>query len=293
LEVIELNIPWDEIEIAEGEYQDPWGILSAIAFYGENNISVGFSLGVIDTVKRRTPDYLDGLTYDDPRVITAFNDMVDWFLGQVPSNVNVISLSIGNEVDLVLEGEAWEQYARFFAAASQHVHAQFPQVVVGVKITVMNGVFGGELEQAQSLNADSDVVMLTYYPLDSNFEVFPPDIVHQHFDQIAAVFPESNIWLMEVGYPAGSQYNASSQAMQAEFIHELFTAWDDHADQIGVMVLNWLHDQSPEMIEAWRDYYGTAPGLVEYLSTLGLRTFDGQDKPAWQQLLAETEARGW
>jgi hypothetical protein len=293
IEVIELNIPWDEIEIDQGQYQDPWGILDSITFYGEHNISVGFSLGVIDTVERRTPDYLDGLAYDDPQVIEAFNSMIDWFLGNVPSNVNILSLSIGNEVDLVLEGETWSQYTRFFAATSQHVRANFPQVMVGVKITVMNGVFGDELAQVQRLNNDSDVVMLTYYPLEPDFEVLETSIVHQHFEQITASFPQRLIWLMEVGYPAGSEYNASSQSRQAEFIHELFAAWDDHTDEIGLIILNWLHDQSPEMIDAWRDYYGNTPGLVEYLSTLGLRTYDGQDKPAWWQLLYEVQARGW
>ena len=53
-----------------------------------------------------------------------------------------------------------------------------------------------------------------------------------------------------------------------------------------------MDDQSPETIEDWKNYYGNDPGLVEFLSTLGLRTYAGADKAAWLQVKTEANIRG-
>ena len=73
----------------------------------------------------------------------------------------------------------------------------------------------------------------------------------------------------------------------------MFKCWDDHREQSKFMLINWLHDQSPATIEEWKDYYGDDSGLVEYLSTLGLRNYDGTDKAAWKQVKEEANSRNW
>ncbi|MCP4538165.1 MAG: hypothetical protein GY832_13575 [Chloroflexi bacterium] len=294
IQVIELNIPWDVIEVSQGEYQDPWGVLEAISFYGYNDVDVCLSLAVIDTVERATPDYLDGLPYNSTQVIGAFQDMVDWVMTQVPSNVTIPSISVGNEIDLILSGDEWDEYAEFYQFTAEHLHRHYPDVKVGVKTTVMNGVLGDELDQVQAINEYSDVIMLTYYPQDGAFQVLEPTVVHGHFGRLVEVFPNRPIWLMELGYQSGGEHCHSSEGNQAMFYHEMFAAWDVYADQIEFVLIDWLHDQTPEQIEEWEEYYGSsAPSFVEYLSTLDLRNHDGTDKKAWQQVLVETEARGW
>ena len=74
----------------------------------------------------------------------------------------------------------------------------------------------------------------------------------------------------------------------------MFSAWDDHRDVITLVLVDWLHDVTGEQVAEWTEYYGLSdPGFVEFLSTLGLRNYNHTDKYAWQQVLAETEARGW
>ena len=295
VQVVELNLPWHVIETKEGGYEDPWHVLRDIAFYGEHDIQVMFSLAVIDTVKRTTPAYLDELPYDDPRVIAAFNSMVDWVVAQVPTNVTVPSISIGNEVDLLLSGSEWEAYTRFYQATSAHIQENHPGIRVGVKVTVMHGMMQPSLvSKVQALNQSSDVIMLNYYPQDADFRVLPPEIVHEHFKQMVQHFPEQEIWFTEVGYQSGSEHCDSSEAKQATFYHELFAAWDTHQSQVKLVLVDWLHDQNKTQIAEWESYYGSsAPGFVEYLSTLGLRHYGDTDKAAWIQVLAETQARGW
>lgn len=292
---VEIVLPWEEVEMRPGVYQDPWNVLHNITFYGDHDIEVLLSMAVIDTVSYTTPEYLAALSYDDPRLIAAFSKMLDWVMATVPDNVTIAGISIGNEVDFVLTDEDGDAYLRFFEAVAAYTHSHYPGIDVGVKITVMNGIFGEEfLPRAQALNQFSDVVMLNYYPQDEAFHVLDPEIVHAHLAEIVRYFPGREIWFTEVGYQSGSRYCNSSEAKQAAFFHEFFTAWDRHAAQVKLVLVDWLHDQAPDQIAEWEAYYGSSdPGFVEYLSTLGLRNYNHTDKAAWLQALAETQARGW
>ncbi len=292
--LVSLNIPWNIIEVAEGEFEDPWGVLGAISFYGQRDVQVLFSLAVINTVESTAPAYLQGLAWDAPEMIAAFNRMIDWFLANVPENVTVPGLAIGNEIDLFLSEGQWDAYTRFFQATSEHVRARYPDLEIGVKTTVMAGALGRWASRVEDINQYADVVMLNYYPQGSDFRVLAPEVVSDHFDKLSRQFQGRSIWLTEVGYQSGSKHCGSSETKQAHFYHHLFTAWDRHRDQIGLVLVDWLHDQSPEKIAEFAQYYGlSSPGFVEYLSTLGLRRHDHTDKPAWPQVVAEAKARGW
>jgi hypothetical protein len=121
-----------------------------------------------------------------------------------------------------------------------------------------------------------------------------PGVVSIHFDQIADIFKDKRIWLTEVGYQSGSEYCNGSEIKQALFYHQLFNSWDDHSDQIELLIVDWLHDQSDESIEHFLQYYQLSdPAFAEFLSTLGLRHHDHRDKPAWLQVLEEVSVRGW
>jgi len=294
LQVTEINLSWDQIETSQGVYEDPYGVLEAITFYGSEDVEVLLTIAVINTVVRTVPDYLDGYDYNSPEVIQAFDNMIEWVLGQISPTVTIAALSIGNEVDILLDGSAqWSDYEGFFLAAAANLNQNHPDLPIGVKCTVMNGLFKGEAGEIQSINQFTDMVMLTYYPLDDWFSVLPASAVHEHFDQVVSYFPEGEIWITEVGYPSGLQCN-SSETSQAHFFHEVFTAWDDHKDKIDFLLIDWLHEATPEQVAEWELYYGLSdPAFLEFLATLGLRNYDNTDKYAWVQLLAETNARGW
>lgn len=295
VQIVELNIPWCDIEISEGAYQDPWGgVFGATSFYGDNGISLMLSLAVINTVTATYPDYLEGYDWDSPEMIEAFYDLVDWVIENIPANVNLLCISVGNEVDLFLDDSDWPAYISFFQAASDYITANYPDISVGVKVTVMNGVFGDDYDRVQELNQYSDVVMLNYYSQNSAFVVLDPEVVKSHFAQIGPLFSGKEIWFNEIGYQSGSDYCGSSQTKQAEFYHHLFTAWDENRTTISLILIDWLHDISPEVLDELEEYYGISdPAFLEYLATLGLRNYNDTDKYAWVQLLVETSARGW
>jgi len=295
IQIVELNIPWDSIEVSEGVYQDPMGgVLEAITFFGYYDIDVMLSLAVVNTVQSTVPGYLQNSDWDSPEMIEAFINLVDWVLSEIPQNVTILSISIGNETDLVLSGDACGDYIQFVAETSDYIRSTYPDITLGVKNTVTNGVLGEDLSFVQQVNQFTDVVMLTYYPQSPSFQVLDPETVHAHLQQIVNSFPGREIWLNEVGYQSGSEYCASTQTKQAHFYHEFFTAWDTNRQNIKLVLIDWLHDISSEQLMEMEEYYGISdPGFLEYLATLGLRYHDGTDKYAWPQLLEETQARGW
>jgi hypothetical protein len=117
----------------------------------------------------------------------------------------------------------------------------------------------------QLINNYSDVVMLNYYPQNHQFQVLDTSIVHAHFADIVTAFPTKDIWMTELGYQSGSNLCASSELKQAHFYHNMFQAWDTQKEHIKLVLINWLFDQSPQLIEEWKEYYGNDPALVEYL----------------------------
>ena len=295
IQIFELNIPWDSIEVSEGVYQDPMGgVFEAIGFFAYYDIDVMLSLAVVNTVQSTVPAYLQNNDWDSPEMIEAFSNLVDWILAEIPQNVTILSISIGNETDLYLSNDAWEDYIQFIAATSNYIRSTYPGIILGVKNTVTNGVFGEDLSHVQQVNQFTDVVMLTYFPQSPSFQVLDPETVHTHLQQIVSSFPGREIWLNEVGYQSGTEYCASTQTKQAHFYHEFFTAWDTNRQNIKLVLIDWLHDISSEQLAEMEEYYGISdPGFLEYLATLGLRYHDGTDKYAWPQLLEETHARGW
>jgi hypothetical protein len=86
----------------------------------------------------------------------------------------------------------------------------------------------------------------------------------------------------------------SSEEVQAQFVRNVFTFWDRNHARMPVVNFTWMHDISQEALDSYGDYYGLYDRrFLAFLGTLGLRTHDGHDKPAFKALREEAVARGW
>jgi hypothetical protein len=207
--------------------------------------------------------------------------------------VDLTFLAIGNEVDALLDDEAaWEAYGVFYRAAAERVRALRPDVDIGVKVT-SDGLTGGTQALAQALNADSDLILTTYYPLEDDFTVRSPSVVGADFDAIAEAYSGRPVYVAEAGYPA-SPLCGSSDEMQAAFVRALFEVWDEHADQFRGISYAFLTDFSPAAVDQFETYYGLSDERFSgFLGSLGLRSHDLGERPALAAYREEAAARGW
>lgn len=295
-QAVNLTVFWDDIEIAPGEYNpNPDWLAIANAYYPAQSVQVSLIISIIDTTAKRLPADLSDKPFDDPVVIERGKRLLDYIFSQIP-DIELTSLSIGNEVDIYLGVDAalWKQYQTFYKDISAYTRSIRPGLRIGVKGTY-NGLVDYASDHLEAINQSSDVIMMTYYPLNSNFTVEDPAVVESDFEAITSKYIDRPIFIMEAGYPSSSDCD-SSEAKQAEFIRQVFTAWDAHADQIQLISFTWLTDLHPSSVREFEGYYGLSDHKFgEYLRTLGLRTYPGSgtDKAAFEVLKMEAESRGW
>jgi hypothetical protein len=85
----------------------------------------------------------------------------------------------------------------------------------------------------------------------------PPEsltVVSGDFNTLTGLYPGRIIYMLEAGYPASARYG-SSEAKQAQFINQAFSAWDTHVDQIKLIFFTWLTDLSPQTVNQLVAYY--------------------------------------
>ena len=289
-----LALTWDDLETAPNTYNpNPNNLAIAEAFYPSVNTPISLEINPVDTVTRRMPSDLAALPFDDPMVISRYENLLNWVFSQIP-DVQLTSLTIGNEVDGYLNSNPseWPHYQNFFQQVSAYARTLRPSLKVGVK-GEFSGIVGNAQANMQALNQYSDVVEVTYYPLNGDFTPESSMNVSADFDTLTGLYPGRTIYILEAGYPSSTQCG-NSEAIQSQFIDQAFTAWDAHADQIKLISFFALHDFSPAFVTQALLYYGDSdPCFAAFLGSLGLITYDGQQKPAYLELIQDASARGW
>lgn len=293
MQATSLPLAWDDLEVQPGTYAPAIDYLAiAASYYAPRGTRLLLEINPIDTNNRRIPTHLDGRSWDDPNLVQAFKDLLSWALPKA-SELDLVALSIGNEVDALLASDAeWEAYSRFFAEVAAHARALRPGLRVGSKVTY-GGLSGPAETQAARLNAETDLVLTTYYPLGAGFQILEPQTVEGVFDWVTTAYAERPVIFAEIGSPS-TTVCGSSEALQAEFVRRAFKAWDKHADQIEMIEWVWMHDIDQSALDHYEAYYGLSDAcFLEYLGTLGLKHHDGSNKPAWTALAEESKKRGW
>ena len=225
LQFLELPQQWNEAHPAAARFDTPF-VAMANRVYPPADTALVLSLNPIDTSALRVPDRLDGKSFDAPEVVAEFCTFVDHVLAEL-SDVNILAVSVGNEVDAWLGDDPakWAAYRAFFDAVASHIRKVRPGVPVGAKMT-RAAVVGGH--QTAELNRSADVVMATYYALTDDFTVRLPAEVGGDVAELCAAADGKPVYLLEAGFPSGTA-NGSSEVLQAEFVSAVVLARDRHA----------------------------------------------------------------
>ena len=318
VEAVTLHLDWNVLEPGAPNNGTPVYDTNTLALvsaanstYAANNLRLSLTLAPIDTNGIKVPsDLVNRAFYDftsDPTgtcsgtqpLLDRFNQMVDTVLAQLP-NVTLTSLQIGNEVDIeLLKNHAspldtlWNQYAVFTKCVRTHVQTQHPSLKVGVTFTYagLTGNAGANFKEFNRIAA-TDVLGVTYYPLNPDFTVEYPLPVVSDLAALVSLYhtqaPTLNIpiFVQEIGLPT-SAVNGSSATLQEQFVRDVFSVWDRYAADIPFLAFLRLHDLGTAA--------STTDKFSEYLRTLGLRSYSGSgtSKPGYCALKDEAGTRGW
>jgi len=294
-----------------------------------SQMKISLTLRPVLTLVKNTPPDLANLPLNDPAVVTRFKQLIDHVYAKIP-NVDLTSLVIGSEVDLYLSTDTLKaEYLDFYQQVSGYARTQYALLYpnksplnIAVESTFDGLTNSATASYYQQLNQFSDVIGVSYYPMQANGQVKPVTTVETDFQALISNYPNKLLYFFQLGYPSGyysgefypevragnaSSMIGSSEMKQADFITAVFNAWDKHINEVGMIDFTWLHDLSEADVIATTTnpaFGGTsnpAPVFAEFLRTLGLRTNDGSnssndngsDKAAYTRLLSESRARNW
>ncbi len=282
---------WNALEPSPGQINvsNPAGGISYLG--GTLGWTLELTIGILNTSVNVVPSDLQGVAFDDPRMIARFHALLDQIFPILNSHVEY--LSIGNEVDVYLAAhpDQWPQYTTFYADAVAYVHAHAPGVKVGVA-TTWSGTSGASKTAVAALNASSDVWIITYYPLGGDFIVDSPSAPLSDFPAMVNLADGKAVVLQEVGYPTSHKLK-SSDTMQAEFVRNVFTAWQAQGDRIPFLSYVMEHDLNRKYCDEQSAYYGVSDPdghFSDYFCTLGLLTVEGEQKPGWKIFVDQAAA---
>jgi hypothetical protein len=290
MQEVGLFFNWNAIESDPAVYENA-NLAIANMYYPHRDTTVSLTIAPIHTNKKVVPDDLRKTPFNDPTMIRRFTEMLDWVFTQIP-DLELRSLVIGSEMDVYLgsDEDQWQQYRTFYREVRNHLREKHPNLPVAAEAT-FEGLTGYAQDQMKELNEYSDIIGVSYYPLE-DFTVKDPSFVAFDFSTLTELY-DKPIYFYQLGYPSSPLLD-SSETKQSEFIREVFTAWDVYESQIKLIDFTWLHDLSQEAVRENEQFYGmTDDRFAAFLGSLGLRTYDGTDKEAFKTLQEEAEKRGW
>lgn len=273
----QLSHGWDELEPSAGGFvakklEDEAGWLRLL---GAESVA---TVKTLDTVKRVLPADLAGLAWDDPTMIARWKAFLNAYVRKLPPGTRWLSL--GNEVDGYLANHPDEvpAYLRFLEAGRETVKAARPDLKVGV--TLMRDGLVKRADVLKRLAPFGDVSVFTYYPMADDISPLPVSDVAGHFAAMLAVANGRPLVLQEIGLPS-SPVVGSSEAIQADFVREVFAQLDKHQKAIPLASFFLQMDLGPKLLDLMEGYYGLKNERFRaFLGSLGLRTTDGKPKAA-------------
>ena len=293
VDFVPLALTWDMIELEPNQYNDEF--LELINWiYSSQDIEIILQIAPIEHKVNRMVSDLKEKSFDDPEVILRFNKLIDHFYEKTPG-IKVSGIVIGNEIGVYMDSSAkWNAYEEFYKQVTEHVKSKerWKDSPVGVK-TMFTGMTKQHVNEIMSINRHSDVIMVTYYPLASDFTFRDPNDVDEDMQLVIEKSGGKPIYFLEVGYSSGNIVNSSPER-QKEFVIKVFKAWDKHAEHVKAINFVWMHDILDADVLHYGEYYGISnPKFSDYLATLGLKHNDGEPKIAWTALEEEAAKRGW
>ncbi len=290
-----LQIDWDELEPRPGDY-DTDALEDRLREYCRDGLQTFLLISVYDSDGPVVPEYLEGLSPDDPELIHRFQELMDWVIpmltaygGYMISVANEADNSFG-EIPLLHEG-----ILTFLKEAKRYIHGIDDRMAVTV--TIAEGNIGIGKPGVQALIDESDAACFNFYGAKAVAE-FPyykaqdEDEIRSDIERMLDVSGSKQIVIQELGMWSGSNLLPSNGEIQRHFF-EVFFEEMERQPRIRAAYVFQLVDWSPKASAIFSDILraeGQSEDLVnvftEMLETIGLiRYKDGFQRPAWEEFV--------
>lgn len=288
-------LDWWDIETGPGRYEPAVNFLAiADAYYSRLGIPIHIAIRPVHTNQKVLPADLQDLPLDNPKVISRFNLLLDWMATQLP-NAEVTTIVIGAEVDVFAWGSSdrWREWIAFYSAVAPHARERFGGAQISCETTHAAFV-GKDLQHLRSMHRHSDVIGVSYYPLSEGLgTVKPLETIRADFALALAAVPDKPLVYYQIGYPSSDKLGGSVE-LQADFVSRVFEVWDEYADRVRMVNFQWMHETPPYGVDEFSRYYqNDDDNFRAFVGSIGLKSWEGEPKPAWERLRQEAAARGF
>ncbi len=306
MQSVHLAFTWSGIEPDTGQFDSAYMANTldiANIYYPVFSMPVELQLATMNTTEKEVPAEFKGVPFDDERLIRRFKILLDTFFAHIPK-LSLSALNIGNESDIYMgtDSNQYKAYRRFLDSVIPYAHQRYQELhgvplKVGTTLTHKGLVSTDRGPWCKWLNKATDIVSVTYYPLKSDFTMDEPSVVATDFNELVNQYTDTSqgIYFAECGYSSSAICN-SSEAKQAEFYQNVFTAWDKHINRINYLTIFKSTDWSKATVDTLKKYYKLQDTVFgEYLRSLGVRTWkgNGTNKLAFEQIKCELKSRNW
>jgi hypothetical protein len=276
--MIFLSPKWEEIEPRKGrldtsEY-DFWFDQAS-----QRGLPIILNLRVIDTHRRSMPKDLTRKSFDDRESIARLERLVDQLAPRLRGTVSYIM--IGNEIDAYFASRPGEvdAYVRLWKAGAE----RFKQHLEGVPVSATVTFQGLDILRStlRALDDHTNFLALTYYPLNADFTMRPPEVVRTDFEAIARADRGRPVVMQEIGY-SSSPICKSSEEQQSRFFDNVFAELSRRSQFIAANFF-LMSDMSDQMVAGFGGYYGLAnqKTFMAYLQYLGMFDQNNRPKASW------------
>jgi hypothetical protein len=209
--------------------------------------------------------------------------------------------TIGNEVDRWLSKAAARERTGF-VGFTRHIldfARRHPNRLVTTRLGVSRtweAVVEATLPELTELTRESDVTIVTYYPIGADYRVLAPASASADLGALAEAALGNDelgkqVVIQEVGYPSAELCGASLQA-QKEFFDSFFQALQFRRATFPFVSIFELADRPTVACEHDAVTFGDpdALPLISARCSLGIRAHNGAAKPAWASVLGALSA---
>lgn len=269
---------WADLEPSKGSYQLTQ--LGKTLKYAPK-LTRFLGVQVFDITTKNMPSDLTKSKLDSPKVVSRFGQLMARL--KKTTGGNIAYFSIGNEADVYLAKHPKEvdSFMKFFALAKKEVVKTFPGCKVGITLRAENLLNGKEPSAlAKQLLAESDVVMLNYYPME-NYKPKKPQQIEKDMETLTKIADGKSIVFQEIGYPSSPKLG-SSDKNQADFMELAFKELRKNS-QVEFANFFALHDLTPAICDYLADHYTiSSKNYRQVMQSLGLRRSSGKARSSWE-----------